>query len=47
MKKEMFCIECDAHFTINMERGFEIKFCPNCGEAMSQDDVNDILNEDE
>lgn len=41
-KKEIVCLECDAHFTIKMESGFEIKYCPHCGEELEMDHSIDI-----
>jgi predicted RNA-binding Zn-ribbon protein involved in translation (DUF1610 family) len=40
MKKEFSCLECDAHFIIVMEKGFEVNYCPNCGEEICADDCN-------
>ena len=44
-KKEFVCLECGAHFTIKMQQGFDILYCPSCGEELELGDCNDLDDE--
>jgi hypothetical protein len=47
MKKEFYCMECDAHFTVSMQKGFSVEYCPNCGAAICVDDCNDYDDDED
>jgi predicted RNA-binding Zn-ribbon protein involved in translation (DUF1610 family) len=47
MKKEFFCLECDCHFTVTMQKGYTVEYCPACGSEICSDDCNDYEDDQE
>jgi NMD protein affecting ribosome stability and mRNA decay len=41
-KREYLCYECDANFTINMPKGFDVTYCPSCGAELAQEESNEF-----
>lgn len=46
-KKEKYCYECDASFTVKGPQGFEVNYCPNCGAEIGEGDDNEFEDEDD
>ncbi len=46
MKKEYWCQDCEGSFDIKFERGYEVLYCPFCGELLSDAHSNMIEEDD-
>lgn len=46
MKKEYWCQSCDESFDIKYQKGLDVKFCPFCGEELTDADFNIVEDED-
>lgn len=44
--KELVCLNCDCHFTVKTQRGFDVNFCPHCGGEICSDDGNDYSDDE-
>ena len=44
-KKEKYCYECDTSFTVIGPKGFEVNYCPNCGNEVGENDDIDFEEE--
>jgi uncharacterized paraquat-inducible protein A len=45
-KKEKFCYECDVPFTVKGPLGFEVNYCPACGEELGSGEDNEFEDEE-
>ncbi len=44
-KREYICFNCDANFTINIPKGYDVKFCPVCSEELAEEESNEFEDE--